>query len=905
MFNNIINTYTINAKIEGGAAVSKVGAGTANLSAVNTYSGPTSISQGTLAITGAGQLGGGLYAANILNIGTFNYASSAAQTLSGAISGSGGLTVSGSGALTLAGTNTLAWVNVNGGAAGALLTLNGSLSIPGTANDLNLASAANDRSVMKQNGTLTIGRDLKLGNGNPSAGACYQASGSTTVTNYLGVGGAAGGYGYYRLSGGTLNVRGYLEIATSGSGVFDLFDGILSTENTFDIDRRSGGVGVLNVFGGIAKAPSNGNPMQMGRADFAGPVARLTVMGSGVVDAANGSGTTKILDMNAGNGNGGTTAVNLLTGGTLIANKVSATRVGTTVFNFDGGTLKASPLTTVGATFLTGLDSAVVYPGGAVIDTTNASITITQSLMAPVGYGISAIPLISNGAGYIGAPLVNITGGSGTGVTAIASVDLTDGSPTKGRVTGITMTSKGTGYKNTDVLTVALSGGGFTTAAVTGACTFAVNSSAGGLTKLGSGLLTLSGTNTYGGATTISNGTLKLGIANALPTNSVVNVDGGTYDLGCFVVTNGQVNVTTGSIINGGINCAGLTKNGGGVALFSALQTAPAPIVINGGTLQLNGTAGLYEGRVSGEFNLAAPNPQTAIKLCPTNAYMFFGSSGASGGIWIDYSTYIYSGVIWNRSPTNETWTFCKSFDDSVRIMVDGRQVINKYNDWDTVTTTNYVVTPGPHAFEVRMGQGGGGVGQANNKTVPGAGFDRQGRSNSAFCVPIVDPGDGSLLTLGGRLADASTVELAANTMLDLGKTNQTLAGLSGSGTVSNGALTVTGVVSPAGTNAIGTLTVKGNTTLSGKFIANVATNGTNASDSWVVEGDLTLSSATLEIQNPLDLSISKVYTLGTYSGTLLNAFTPTNLPDPRWTVRTTGNKIQLYFKNGTVLRLM
>ena len=235
--------------------------------------------------------------------------------------------------------------------------------------------------------------------------------------------------------------------------------------------------------------------------------------------------------------------------------------------------------------------------------------------------------------------------------------------------------------------------------------------------------------------------------------------------------------------------------------------------------------------------------------------------------------------------------------------MVDGKQVINRYNDWDTVTTTNYVVTPGPHAFEVRMGQGGGGVGQAPNKTVPGAGFDRQGRSNSAFCVPIVDPGDGSLLTLGGKLADASTVELAANTMLDLGTMAQTLAALSGSGTVSNGALTVTGVVSPAGTNAVGTLTVKGNTTLSGKLVANVATDGT--SDSLVVEGDLTLSSATLEIQNPLDLSISKVYTLGTYSGTLLNAFTPTNLPDTRWTVRTTGNKIQLFFKNGTLIRLM
>jgi autotransporter-associated beta strand protein len=73
---------------------------------VNTYSGPTTISAGTLLISGAGRLGGGAYAANITNNGTFNYNSSVAQTLSGAHSGTGALTQSGPGTLTLAGANT-------------------------------------------------------------------------------------------------------------------------------------------------------------------------------------------------------------------------------------------------------------------------------------------------------------------------------------------------------------------------------------------------------------------------------------------------------------------------------------------------------------------------------------------------------------------------------------------------------------------------------------------------------------------------------------------------------------------------------------------------------------------------------------------------------------------------------
>jgi hypothetical protein len=333
---------------------------------------------------------------------------------------------------------------------------------------------------------------------------------------------------------------------------------------------------------------------------------------------------------------------------------------------------------------------------------------------------------------------------------------------------------------------------------------------------------------------------------------------------------------------------------------FSVLQTVPAPIIINGGTFSLGGAAGLYEGRVSGAFDLTTPNPMTAVRMCPTNAYMFFSSSAVSGGIWVDNSTYIYNGYIWNRALTNETWTFCKSFDDSGLIKIDGTEVINN-TVYTTYPVTNWVITPGPHAFEVRVGQGTGGVGQMG--TVSGIGFDRLGRLNNTLCRSIIDPGDGSLLTLlNGKLADASTVQLAANTLLDLGGTAQKLAGLSGIGTVSNGALTVTGVVSPAGTNAVGTLTVKGNTTLSGKLLVDVATDGT--SDRLDVQGNLTLSSATLEIQNPLGLSFSKVYTLGTYSGTLTGSFIPPSLPHPLWALRTTDNKIQLYFKGGTLLML-
>jgi len=84
----------------------KTGAGTLTLTNVNTYSGNTVISGGTLAIGGAGQLGGGVYQGVITNNGLFVYASSADQTLSGYLIGSGTLTKTNSGTLVISGTNT-------------------------------------------------------------------------------------------------------------------------------------------------------------------------------------------------------------------------------------------------------------------------------------------------------------------------------------------------------------------------------------------------------------------------------------------------------------------------------------------------------------------------------------------------------------------------------------------------------------------------------------------------------------------------------------------------------------------------------------------------------------------------------------------------------------------------------
>lgn len=61
---------------------------------------------------------------------------------------------------------------------------------------------------------------------------------------------------------------------------------------------------------------------------------------------------------------------------------------------------------------------------------------------------VLGIDLISGGSGYTIAPTVTITGGGGTGATAVATVNLA------GNVTGITMTNKGSGYVSKPTVTL-------------------------------------------------------------------------------------------------------------------------------------------------------------------------------------------------------------------------------------------------------------------------------------------------------------------------------------------------------------------------------------------------------------------------------------------------------------------
>jgi autotransporter-associated beta strand protein len=609
-----VGTGTINAAISESAAsgLTKVGAQTLLLTGANTYTGGTTISAGTLqfsklvAMPSAGAVtpNGGTLAVNVGGVGEWTTGTSGNGTIGGLLSGLGGQsgsTVSwsgnsalgidttnagsaqtysanianvgtslgiaklGTGTLELSGANTYTGTTtVNAGTLKytgtgtnfGQLTVNGN----GANSEVNFASGAGAYTYTNKN--------FLVGNNATGAGVVNQSAGTITGVNQLQLGVVTGGsYGAYNLSGGSIDIQ---ELDLGGfngapNGVMNISGGTLNDSNWLIVSRANGGTGLLNMTGGTVNfTGTTGGRFIMNFNANGGESAIINVANANFT-ATNATGG--VLDMMRSGAAGQKGIINLLSGGVMQVQGIKASNTtGTSNFNFNGGTLKAS---TANASFITGLSKATVYSGGGTIDNNGVNVTVGQALEAPTGSGANSNPTVtSGGSGYIGAPIVTVTGAGGSGATAYATVS-------GGVVTGIVVTSPGTGY--TGALSFTLTGGGGTGATI-GTVTQTANTS-GGMTFSGSGTTTLGAANTYTGSTTINAGTLALGASGSISNSASIAIKAGaTFNTAAqsFTMLSAQpftftLDPTAGG--SAGLLAAGALDISSGAVDFSTLGT--------------------------------------------------------------------------------------------------------------------------------------------------------------------------------------------------------------------------------------------------------------------------------------------------------------------------------------------
>ena len=440
---------------------------------------------------------------------------------------------------TIVKAGTLTVANVGGGGAAATATMTVG-NVAGTPAVLNLLPGAN-----------VTNYNLAIGGNATAPGAVFQSGGTFTQTQGASIanfriGDVTSGYGYYQLSGGTLNAN---EVGIGGGnggnatvGVMDITGGTFNDAGWITVGR--GGTtssGVLNVSGNGAVQIAGTVAGSKSGMDWAGSSGGLSVInifnGGAIIGPAS---TTYVLDLAAVNTAGTMGVLNLGGNGTLAVGGIAPSGADpTTLLDFNGGTLKA---TIANAAFMTSanLDGVFIYSGGATIDDGGFAIADSVPLQSPAGYGVSSIAVANGGSGYIAPPMVMLTGGSGVGATASAQVNFTTGV-----ITNILVSNAGSGYASGDALTVTFVGGGGTGATVN-TPVLAANTS-GGLTKSGAGTLTLSGANTYNGGTIINTGTLALGAGGSVTSTNILVASGAILDVSAISFTLGGSQSLSGS----------------------------------------------------------------------------------------------------------------------------------------------------------------------------------------------------------------------------------------------------------------------------------------------------------------------------------------------------------------------
>ena len=212
------------------------------------------------------------------------------------------------------------------------------------------ASAGSTATIkISDNGKLTLGDDLDMGNGsNATTGMVYQTGGTFKETNSILVGNKNKSYGEYKMSGGTCSAANvFIGYLAGSSGLFEMTGGTCAVSSAMSVGRL--GTGTLAVSG--AGTVVTANTVRLGWA----------------------SGSTK-----------GTGTLVVTNSGEIAASQFYSDSKDNATVVFDGAKLTA---TAANATFMKDLLNIQLGDGGLTIDTQGHNLGINNCTFNVTGNG--------------------------------------------------------------------------------------------------------------------------------------------------------------------------------------------------------------------------------------------------------------------------------------------------------------------------------------------------------------------------------------------------------------------------------------------------------------------------------------------------------------------------------------
>jgi len=620
-------TFATSLASSNSGGLTKIGAGTLSLTGSHVYTGPTTISAGTLQF-GDGTTNGSIVAGSgIADNATLAFNVVGNQSCGNVISGTGVLTKSGAGTLTMTGSN--AYTGATTISSGTLQigdgTTDGSIaSSSGITNSgalvFNVAGSQSYGHVIGGTGTLN-----KSGSGSLIFTATSTYTGATTINSgTLQLGDGTSGHdgslantvsivnngslvynpsGTVSYSGG---ISGLGSLTKSGSGTVQMYgwstysgpttinSGVLEFGFTEGLNGTSA-VTLANVAG--AALANNFN--NWGEEMVIGSLAGGGALGGNVI--LNGHSLT------VGSDNTSTTFAGVITQGSW--GYGSLVKVGTGTLTLTGSETYAGNTTISGGVLdLTGqirsTFGVITVGSGATLRLHNWTGLATSGWFSGNDSPANSTLVIDGGTIDMAATAGAYNNGRGFTIGAGGATLLVSQPGTSWEVSSSPVFWQGAFGPVTDNSTLTLSGAG------NGQLDIPLIG-AGSLTKSGSGTWTLTGSNSYSGATTVSAGTLKLANVNALGAGDLT-ANGGTLDLNGKSVAVGALSGSGGTItsmvsgtstltttvasgtatfvgnVTNGAGSVALAKSGAGTLVLSGSSSYGGGTTVNGGTLNLN-----------------------------------------------------------------------------------------------------------------------------------------------------------------------------------------------------------------------------------------------------------------------------------------------------------------------------